>query len=74
MRIYKIEKPVKTKTKRATEGRKPAVEMSADEVTWKSLLRTGLCMGMDSPCVSGKCDVMCAYGRRYLREKDKHAG
>ena len=33
--------------------------------TLKSLISNYLCMGTNSPCVVGTCDVMCGYGRRY---------
>lgn len=45
-----------------------------ERMTWRRLIEDGLCVGLYSPCVTGKCEVMCAYGKRYLREKEQHAG
>ena len=74
-KTYHIEQPVSNRPKTGEAiGRKPMAEMTPDELTWRSLIVNGLCLGMDSPCVTGKCEVMCGYGRRYLAEKDKHAG
>lgn len=42
--------------------------------TWRSLISNFLCMGKDSQCVKGTCEVMCAYGKRYIKEKEQHAG
>lgn len=72
-RPYHIERPAPTKPKE-TAGRKAFIDMLPADMTWKSLIKNGLCLGMLSPCVTGKCDVMCAYGRRYVEEKNKHAG
>ena len=72
IRPYHVERPAKLK--KETKGRKALIDMVPEDMTWKSLIKNGLCLGMDSPCVLGACDVMCAYGRRYINEKEKHAG
>lgn len=75
-RVYHVETPYEPKRKkvRPTAGRKKALEMLPEDMTWKSLIQQGLCMGLQSPCVKGSCDVMCGYGKRYLKEKNLHAG
>lgn len=69
MKTLHCEAPVPTKGK-------CEVQYATDpkRMTWRSLIANGLCMGKESPCVTGTCDVMCAYGRRYIKEKEKHAG
>ena len=69
-KIYHIVRPVRREKRDDYEPRDHAYVM-----TWKSLMKIGLCAGVDSDCVrKGTCEVMCAYGRRYLKEKDEHAG
>lgn len=68
-RAYHIERPMPEKREPAYEPLGPVEGMK-----WRSLIANGLCMGMNSPCVTDTCEVMCAYGRRYLKEKDQHAG
>ena len=75
-RIYHVAatwQPKRNKVKKEV-GRKKTIEMMPEDMPWKSLVNNGLCMGLQSPCVVGQCDVMCGYGRRYLDEKDQHAG
>lgn len=69
-KIYHIEKPARRAHKEEYEPRDPAYVL-----TWRSLLKTGLCAGEQRDCVrTGQCEAMCAYGKRYLKEKDEHAG
>ena len=69
-KAYHYEKPV---SDRKEDSAYKAVD-PVKSMRWKSLIANGLCQGMQSLCVVGKCDVMCAYGRRYLKEKEHHAG
>lgn len=75
-RVYHVEVPYQPKHKkvRPVVGRKKMIEQLPEDMTWKGLVKNGLCMGLNSPCVKGECDVMCGYGKRYLKEKDLHAG
>lgn len=69
-KIYHIERPVCHEQTGGYERKNPAYAL-----TWNSLMRIGLCAGEQSDCVrTGTCEAMCAYGRRYLKEKDEHAG
>lgn len=75
-RVYHCERPYREagkKTERSV-GRKKIIDMVPEDMSWRSLISNGLCLGMESPCVVGECDVMCAYGRRYISEKEQHAG
>lgn len=74
-RVYHIEAPERERREtKLRPGRTEIIEMMPEKMTWKSLINNGLCMGKDSPCVTGSCEVMCGYGRRYLKEKEQHAG
>lgn len=69
-KVYHCERAVSEEDKEKTYKPVDPVE----SLTMKSLISNHLCMGMQSPCVTGTCEVMCGYGRRYLREKGNHAG
>lgn len=69
-KAYHYEKPVEER--RAVKD--DTIDMMPDRITWRSLICNALCMGLESPCVVGECEVMCAYGRRYQAEKEQHAG
>lgn len=53
MKTLHCEAPVPTKGK-------CEVQYATDpkRMTWRSLIANGLCMGKESPCVTGTCDVM----------------
>lgn len=76
VKVYHYERPVKEskKTPKKLRGGKTMIDMAPADLTWKSLIANGLCLGLQSPCIVGQCEVMCGYGRRYLEEKDQHAG
>lgn len=69
-KAYHYEKPIPEH--KEDKSYKPVDPVKS--MRWKSLIANGLCAGMQSLCVVDKCDVMCAYGRRYLAEKEQHAG
>ncbi len=63
-KAYHYEKPVPAKGEGSAYQMKDFEEVR----TVSSLVNNYLCMGKQSPCVIGTCDVMCGYGRMYIQK------